>query len=409
MFLYKNNQNMNNNSFLNSKSNTSTIVNAIQQLGQQIDDKFEKLDKTNNSFLNSKSNTSTIVNAIQQLGQQINDKFEKIDKKLDKTLQFSLERITNLENKSVNLDKSVELLVTNSVHDWLKNFATRNEFRMTVKTGSKFIKNWKKYNDDELITELDGCYILTNSKSNVKYSDTDNKLKEKNKVLESLERQLKKYESLNTLDLQKNNKLSKLTQKHRELQKELNSAVVDDVLNEILDEIDDEISEHKPSRVLCIVESKVFVRNEDIDYQVKKIKQLLDYIFNVKLLNLFEKDKQKINFISNWKNWNKSFIQVNKSMNLLFEGLLFFIGGNFMVEKEIQTKVDEANLSIIEYLKSKVQTLEEKMKINDIFREFNEIEYNFYKYILIETFTKNVGARILLVQNNTQKVNVRDV
>lgn len=361
---------------------------------------------SNNTNSISNNNTNRIVQAIKEAFEELGNEIKNVDKKISILLKSSLERMDNLENKSRNIDNSVELLITNSVKKWLKDYASKHGFRMTIQAGNKFIKYWKKYYNDELITELDGCYILSNDKANVKYSNENTKLKSKNKVYESLEKELKKYESM-YLDKQKTEKLSKLRKKHQELKHEINNTVVDDVVDELLNDLESEVIENTSSRVLCIIESKLYVRNEDVTDQVDKIKLLLDYIFNVKLFKHFENEPLKLKFISKWKNWSDTFLKINKTYNLIFDGILLFIGGSLMIKEDIQRNVDAANLTIVEFIKNKITKIEDELD-NDVFYEFNQMELEFYKYVLLSCLTKQCGTRIILVQDIHQNINVRD-
>ena len=262
------------------------------------------------------------------------------------------DRIKTLEGRSSNGDLSVEPEVTSAAKKYLEKIATKYELKNTYKTGKNYVSNINEpTNSKKSITNLDGCYILTNSPKNAalqnsfKASITHNIT---SKIQSNITKMSKKinnpqiaHETRNKLlkNLQIHTKAIKLEQEFQNIQKKRRDqlqTLTPSPMNE--------------SRFIGIVEAKFFLSKDYIDDQHDKMINLIRFF---KATYLYYKSREsgripEINIITGWSN---NFIRLCEQKNLLFNGIIVVLGGphkSKKIDKWFNEMKDEFNLKFNE-------------------------------------------------------------
>lgn len=287
------------------------------------------------------------------------DMLESIKEELSSMRYDTMKRISRFENQMQHIDLGVENTITSNVKEFLKDLATQNNMKFTYRMGKNFIKKLTDPFGNKTITDLDGCYILSNNTSNAKYVDKDPvPAMPKSEMQARLEAELQKKK----LEIQKATgdkkrqleaKIKKIIDSKAKLDNANSKAIIQTLLDEMVTnlEIQDTDKHALPNkRYICIIEAKTYLSENEIKDQELKMEELIRYFKNVYLYHRLD---------TRLAQWTKDFIETNKNINLDFDGIILILGGTYYIEStlvflnnQLQNKINASIRTRIEELES---------------------------------------------------------
>ena len=269
------------------------------------------------------STEQTIKDLKESFAQQISD------------LKLSFKgRFETLEGRASNSDLAVESEVTSAAKIYLEKLATKYNLRNTYKAGKNYVSNiYEPTNTKKSITNLDGCYILTNDSKNTalqnsfKASITHNIIPElQSKITQITNRinnpkttsnnrnNLLKALKTQTKAIEQGHKFQNFQRERRYQLKTLTPSTMIE------------------SRFIGVVEAKYFLSKDYIDDQNDKMINLIRFF---KATYLYYKSRE-IGILENIriiKGWSDNFTKLCEQKNLLFNGIIIVLGGPYKSKK----------------------------------------------------------------------------
>ncbi len=339
-------------------------------------------------------NINKIVKAIQEVGNQLENRIENLGEKMDKTYETTSNSLTTLQHEYANQNKALEIELTLGIKDFMLDYATKHGLKYSYKTGRNYPKKLKNPRDnDELLTDIDGSYILSNNHTNAKVENTsmhDSMNVLLNARLATLSKKIA-HGNMNSADRSKEiTHMKKALNKYSSITREAkNNADYKDSLGA------QNVIQNK--RYLVIVEAKQCLSQELLQTDVmKKMKNIIRFFIDV---NLYYKAK-----IYKWgvgyEFFTPEFIQLCETYNLNFDGIVFIIGGSYITEninntfKEVCGKFNSYLINLTH------QTIENSQEMNK-----KGYEYNIWKSQITRDFLFNlfIDHRLVLVNGNRFK------
>jgi hypothetical protein len=222
--------------------------------------------------------------------------------------------------------------------------------------GKNFIKKISDPQTSRVITDFDGCYILSNDVRNSKFVNND-KASVRTELVNKLESQLSKKK--NELLTAETKKKAKIQDKINKTQKALNdlkkmnaSKTIDSILNNIILPLElEQVDKHSlpNKRYICIIEAKTYLSENELKDQVNKMIDLINYFRNVYLFHMVKPQP----YIA----WTKEFRATNTQFNLLFDGIILLVGGEHYVESILKQKLTDCQDMIDTYIQTTIEDL----------------------------------------------------
>lgn len=317
---------------------------ALKEMQLAIDNNTKAIMEMKSDIRETmKHTTSIIVQAINE----VHEVTTKTNNNIDNYRSEIHNNITRLQNQMQHIDKGLELEITNTVSNYLQTIATRYSMKYTYKMGKNFIKKLVTPFENNVITDLDGCYILTNTTSNAKFANST-RLK-KHVPRDQLETQLQMYlKEMQTANVAKKRKLQEKLTKIQKLKAKDDAEVIENNLEEIILEMELETVTPLPNkRYICIVEAKTYLSEDELLQQAAKMERIIEYFKQVYLYHAKEYNK----------GWTKEFITTNQQFNLLFDGIILMVGGKYYVESVMMETIDVVQENINKYIENQKESL----------------------------------------------------
>lgn len=275
---------------------------------------------------------------MEQLLQEISHKLDKLDKldkleeKIDVVLKFIKRtdaRLLTLEGSSKNLNSATERELTQGIKRSLEDYATRHGLKRTIMTGKSFPRNLRSPTDStQLITEMDGCYILSNDESNADLEDfikSSNSIMDVNSRIKLTQYALKNLKSNSYTRSVKLNELKKLLKHEKypfDSKKHLEG--ISKQLRDIHDNI--RVMSLEAKRYIVIVEAKNPLGKENVEQQQSKMRDLIEYFCTINYY-YYAKERDMLERVSKMEKWGDHFLSLCERFNLKFNGVILVIGG----------------------------------------------------------------------------------
>ena len=292
--------------------------------------------------------------------------FASLTKQFEMIRNDNITRLARVENEIAHIDKSVEIALTNALRKYFEDYATRHNMRFTFKMGQNFIKKLVRPNSNDVITDLDGCFILSNNQRNTQYSNTQNTRAKRSEMIKHLESELlEKQNLIGKLNAQKADKMKCKIDAIQQKLVMFRSAETQ-VQKEQKQFMQSKIDEKQ--RFICIVEAKVYVSNDEVEKQQNKMANLIDYFAAVNLYHVAKSNNDDLNIdsTSTLNKWSQNFIATNEQLNLRFNGIIILIGGPNILEEYINLAVEQTNMTISAYIDDRKRNLDDRIaKLSD--------------------------------------------
>jgi polyhydroxyalkanoate synthesis regulator phasin len=387
--------------------NASIIENNFIKIQQNIDE-LNKTIKLNNE--DTKKNIDELAKTmklnIDELSKTLNEHTIKnyntlrdyAEKMNTRDIEYG-KRLTTLEGHQSNEDLAIEKEVTDGAINLVKSIAQRHHLQFTYKTGKNFISNLvSAYDNNKLITNFDGCYILSNSAANAKI---ENIKKNNTKTQASIQSKIKsltgKITSLSETSQLRNKSLTYLKNQVNKIETAQKNKNAENSLRQTLNIVSNIVSQEPIKRIICIVEAKFYVSSEYINCQKQKMHNLIDYFATA---NLYYEAKKHGNFdtINQIENWTTNFNKICTQFNMNFDGIIIIIGGPYS-SKQIKFLLDNMNEIFLNEFEIKINALKNKLKLlqnDEILRFIYTTKLN-YMERLIKDFDLSLpsGARFI--------------
>lgn len=304
---------------------------------------------------------------------------DKILYKLDKNIDEMRIRTKNIEGWQANQDLAIEPEVTNGIKDLVKEYATKNGYRFTYKTGKNYPANLREpTNSKRLIINIDGSYLVTNDEKNSKVENNDYPKNAQHEIIEqnvqNAMKILKKGERSGYIDPLSNSMKAIKTLKNaeRKIISEVEYKKALETHRETLLKVKEKLQQKDISiRELFIVEAKSFLKKEYVEAQAEKMMNLIDYFSKVYLYYESEKDG-RFKEVKEHENWTIQFIELCKQYNMKFTGLILILGGPSGI-KNIYNEFTQMKGNFKRLLAQNIIGIKEKL---------NTIESSYIKYKL---------------------------
>ena len=335
--------------------NMESINRNMESINRNMESMNKNMESMNKSMESMNKNMTLMNRNMESMNRNITNELHQSRESMDKMRHETMMRISRFENQVTHIDKGVEITITNTVKEFLQNVATKNGMRFTFKMGRSFVKKIVDPQSSKLITDLDGCYILTNTPNNAKYVNTQ-KTTDRSNVLMKLESEYekKKAEMQGATNANKKKlqaKMDKIMKAKDQLASDNIDGVVDQVLDEIITGLELEEADKNPlpsKRYICIVEAKTYMSKNEIEDQGTKMIDLIMYFKNAYLYHKLKPMTSR---------WSKNFIETNENFNLLFDGIILILGGTHYIESIVMAENDILQKTINAYIDGRKKEL----------------------------------------------------
>jgi polyhydroxyalkanoate synthesis regulator phasin len=392
-------------------TNASIIANNFIKIQQNIDE-LNKTIKLNNE--DTKKNIDELAKTmklnINELSKTLNEHTIKnyntlrdyAEKMNTRDIEYG-KRLTTLEGHQSNEDLAIEKEVTDGAIDLVKSIAQKYNLQFTYKTGRNFISNLGSATDNtKLLTNFDGCYILSNSAVNAKVENTK---KYNSKPQVSIQAKIKsltdKITSPSEPSQIRNKSLTSLKKQVNKIetaQKNKNANIASDKTRTSVKE---SMSQEPIKRIICIIEAKFYVSSEYINCQKQKMHNLIDYFATA---NLYYEAKKHNKII---EAWNNNFDKICNQFDMNFDGIIIIIGGPYS-SKIIDTIFASMKEKFFEEFNNKKIELENKLtklpsnNEYDILRFIYTTKFNYLSRLIINfDLSLPSGARFININHNS--------
>jgi hypothetical protein len=260
--------------------------------------------------------------------QTIKELKDSFAEQFDDLKKVFMDRIKTLEGRSSNGDLSVEPEVTSAAKIYLEKIATKYNLKNTYKAGKNYVSNINEpTNSKKSITNLDGCYILTNSPKNAALQNSFKATitHDVTSIQSNITQMTKKINNPQTTPEVRNKLLKKLQIQTKAIQIGQNFQKIQKERQNKLQTLQS-FSTSNESRFIGIVEAKFFLSKDYIDDQHDKMINLIRF-FKATYLYYKSRDSGLLTKISMIKGWSKKFITLCEQKNLLFNGIIVVLGG----------------------------------------------------------------------------------
>jgi hypothetical protein len=321
--------------------------------------------------------TKLMEKYIKEMNDRDIDYYERNRKYAEKMNERDIEygkRFKTLEGHQSNEDLAIEKEITDGAKDFVVSIAQKYDLKFTYKTGRNFISTLSNPIDNKkLITNLDGCYILSTSAANAK---VENVKKLNSSVQSNITTKINLHSkklinsTISQTERKQSLKILKNTLNMEETAR--NQKTANKILNEERTSMLSTIILKQPERIICIIEAKSYISQEYIEDQKQKMHNLIDYFANANLYYQAKKNG-KLDIINIAEKWTNNFDKTCKQFNMLFDGIIIIIGGPYSskIIDVLLANMKESFFKEFEYkkieLKNKIDSLP-KDNTYDIFR-----------------------------------------
>lgn len=236
-------------------------------------------------------------------------------------------RLKTLEGHQSNEDLSIEKEISNGAIEKVKSIGQDYKLPFTYKTGRNFISNIAQpYDNNKLITNFDGCYILSNTPTNAKVENIQKpNLKMQSKIKTNINLHTRTSINIEAKPQDRAKNLELLKKNVKMIQNEQNAV---ELLNKQKQSMIATLQTIPIKRMICIIEAKFYVSKEYIDAQKQKMHNLIDY-FTATNLYYIAKEQNKFDIINLMEKWTSNFDKTCKQFNMQFDGIIIIIGGPY--------------------------------------------------------------------------------
>ncbi len=277
--------------------------------------------------INTTNSTKLIVEAIHELGNKIDKLEENLSNKLDKIYDATSNSLTTLHNEYANQNKALEIELTLGIKDFLLDYAASQGLKYSYKTGRNYPKKIKDPRENNnLITDLDGSYILSNDRNNARVENAQMK-NDMNVLLNARLSILSKkiaHEKMNSVKRSEEiQNMKKALRKYSSITKETTN------MSQFKESLGSQnVTENK--RYLVIVESKQCLSQALLEEDIwNKMVNIIRFFIDV---NLYYKSKIYNQDAASFELYTQEFQQLCENYNLNFDGIVFVIGGGYITE-----------------------------------------------------------------------------